>query len=218
MIELKDVCKSYKGSTYQTNVIKNVCIKINDGDFVGLVGKSGCGKSTLLNIIGCIDSMDSGEYYLDDICVNSLSRKQKDKLRKEKIAFIFQNYELMEGYTVRENIEMPMNVRGISRNEKSRRIIDIAKRLGINGILDKYPKEISGGEQQRVAIARAYTMDCKYILADEPTGALDDKNTREILSIMKELNKEGKTIIMVSHDKEVVGECDYILELIDGTV
>ena len=124
----------------------------------------------------------------------------------------------MEGYTVRENIEMPMNVRGISRNEKSRRIIDIAKRLGINGILDKYPKEISGGEQQRVAIARAYTMDCKYILADEPTGALDDKNTREILSIMKELNKEGKTIIMVSHDKEVVGECDYILELIDGTV
>lgn len=218
MIELKDVCKSYKGSTYQTNVIKNVCIKINDGDFVGLVGKSGCGKSTLLNIIGCIDSMDSGEYYLDDICVNSLSRKQKDKLRKEKITFIFQNYELMEGYTVRENIEMPMNVRGISRNEKSRRIIDIAKRLGINGILDKYPKEISGGEQQRVAIARAYTMDCKYILADEPTGALDDKNTREILSIMKELNKEGKTIIMVSHDKEVVGECDYILELIDGTV
>lgn len=218
MIKIVNLGKTYSGLNYKTDALVDVSFDISEGEFVAIMGKSGSGKSTLLNIIGCLDYPSSGQYFMDDVLVNDLSSYRFDKYRKEKVGFIFQNYELMEKYTVRENIELPLNVRHVKMRDKRKRVNDIMKRLGISSLAQKYPNQISGGEQQRVAIARAYVMDTKYILADEPTGALDEKNTVEIMNMFKEMNKDGKTIITVTHDLEVAGYADRILTLSDGKI
>lgn len=218
MIKIENLGKTYSGLNYKTDALVDVSFDISEGEFVAIMGKSGSGKSTLLNIIGCLDYPSSGQYFMDDVLVNELSSYRFDKYRKEKVGFIFQNYELMEKYTVRENIELPLNVRHVKMRDKRKRVNDIMKRLGISSLAQKYPNQISGGEQQRVAIARAYVMDTKYILADEPTGALDEKNTVEIMNMFKDMNKDGKTIITVTHDLEVAGYADRILTLSDGKI
>lgn len=216
MIRLENVSKIYRSFSSETRALKNISLSINEGAFVCVMGKSGSGKSTLLNIIGCMDKPNGGEYYLDDVLVNKLSADSFDKLRRQKISFIFQKYELMSKYTVYENIELPMNVKRISRKRKREQISSIMQRLGIYDLRDKFPRQLSGGEQQRVAIARAYVSDNKYLLADEPTGALDNKNTWEIMDIFRELKDEGKTIILVTHDEDIASCGDYILSLSDG--
>ncbi len=218
MIQLKNITKEYKGTSYTTTALNHVTLDIQEGDFACVMGKSGSGKSTLLHIIGCMDMQDEGEYYLDDICVKDLSPYKLDRLRREKISFIFQGYELMNRYTVWENIELPLNAKGI-RGKKKRTIInDIMERLEITELKDKYPGQISGGEQQRTAIARAYVMDTPYIVADEPTGALDEANSYRILDLFESLHHEGKTIILVSHDMDVAQRGDYIINLQDGHI
>ncbi len=218
MIQLKNITKEYKGTSYKTTALNHVTLDIQEGDFACVMGKSGSGKSTLLHIIGCMDMQDEGEYYLDDICVKDLSPYKLDRLRREKISFIFQGYELMNRYTVWENIELPLNAKGI-RGKKKRTIInDIMERLEITELKDKYPGQISGGEQQRTAIARAYVMDTPYIVADEPTGALDEANSYRILDLFESLHHEGKTIILVSHDMDVAQRGDYIINLQDGHI
>ncbi len=218
MIQLKNITKEYKGASYKTTALNHVTLDIQEGDFACVMGKSGSGKSTLLHIIGCMDMQDEGEYYLDDICVKDLSPYKLDRLRREKISFIFQGYELMNRYTVWENIELPLNAKGI-RGKKKRTIInDIMERLEITELKDKYPGQISGGEQQRTAIARAYVMDTPYIVADEPTGALDEANSDRILDLFESLHHEGKTIILVSHDMDVAQRGDYIINLQDGHI
>ena len=218
MIQLKNITKEYKGASYKTTALNHVTLDIQEGDFACIMGKSGSGKSTLLHIIGCMDMQDEGEYYLDDICVKDLSPYKLDRLRREKISFIFQGYELMNRYTVWENIELPLNVKRI-RGKKKRTIInDIMERLEITELKDKYPGQISGGEQQRAAIARAYVMDTPYIVADEPTGALDEANSDRILDLFESLHNEGKTIILVSHDMDVAQRGDYIINLQDGHI
>lgn len=218
MIRLENISKIYRSLNSETKALKNISLDINEGDFVCIMGKSGSGKSTLLNIIGCMDKPNDGEYYLDDVQVNRLGADKFDKLRRQKTGFIFQRYELMSKYTLYENIELPLNVKRISRKAKRERINAIMNRLGIYDLRDKFPRQLSGGEQQRAAIARAYVSDNKYLLADEPTGALDNKNTQEIMNIFKELKSEGKTIILVTHDEEVASYGDYIIRLSDGEI
>ena len=218
MIELQNISKVYKSINGKTDALTNVCLTIREGEFVCIMGKSGSGKTTLLNIIGCMDKANSGEYRLDDIDVVGLNANKFDKLRREKISFIFQKYELMGKYTVYENIELPMNAKRISGKQKKQRITDIMKRLGIYELRNKFPKQLSGGEQQRVAIERAYVSDNKYILADEPTGALDNKNTQEIMNIFEELRQEGKTIVLVTHDEEIAARGNRIIQLLDGRI
>ena len=218
MIQLKNITKEYKGASYKTTALDQVTLDIKEGDFACVMGKSGSGKSTLLHIIGCMDMPSEGEYYLDDICVKDLSPYKLDRLRREKISFIFQGYELMNRYTVWENIELPLNAKRI-RGKKKRTIInDIMERLEIIELKDKYPGQISGGEQKRAAIARAYVMDTPYIVADEPTGALDEANSDRILDLFESLHNEGKTIVLVSHDMYVAQRGDYIINLQDGHI
>lgn len=218
MIELQNINKIYKSLNGKTDALTDVSLTISEGEFVCIMGKSGSGKTTLLNIIGCMDKASSGEYCLDDIDVTKLGSYKFDRLRREKISFIFQKYELMSKYTVYENIELPMNAKKISRKAKKQKITAIMKRLGIYELRDKFPKQLSGGEQQRVSIARAYVSDNKYILADEPTGALDNKNTQEIMNIFEELRNEGKTIVLVTHDEEIAARGNRIIQLLDGKI
>lgn len=214
MIELMDVTKIYKGDTYETYALKNLSLKIDDGEFVAIMGRSGSGKTTLLNIIGCMDNASEGKVIIDDIDISRATAHKLDTIRRKKISFIFQNYALMQQYTVRENIELPLNARNIRWREKKAAIKDIMDKLGISELADKYPTQISGGEQQRTAIARAFVSGTKYILADEPTGALDYTNAIELMQMLKELHKNGKTIIMVTHDRQIASYADRIIELI----
>ncbi len=218
MIELQNISKIYKSINGKTDALTDVSLTISEGEFVCIMGKSGSGKTTLLNIIGCMDKASSGEYHLDDVDIAGLSADKFDRLRREKISFIFQKYELMSKYTVYENIELPMNAKRISGKQKKQKITDIMKRLGIYELRNKFPKQLSGGEQQRVAIARAYVSDNKYILADEPTGALDNKNTQEIMNIFEELRTEGKTIVLVTHDEDIAAKGNRIIRLLDGKI
>lgn len=218
MIKLINGTKKYKGSTYEVAAVDDVTLDIESGEFVAVMGKSGSGKSTLLNILGCMDTLDTGELYIDDIEVSKLSKNEFDKVRRNKVSYIFQRYELMSNYTVYENIELPLNVKRIKRNAKKAMIMDIMKKLDIEDLRDKFPNQISGGEQQRVAIARAYVSQNEYILADEPTGALDEKNTAIIMELLKKLNGEGKTIIMVTHDENVASYATRVIKLVDGKV
>lgn len=214
MIELMDVTKIYKGDTYETYALKNLSLRIDDGEFVAIMGRSGSGKTTLLNIIGCMDNASEGKVIIDDVDISRATAHKLDIIRRKKISFIFQNYALMQQYTVRENIELPLNARNIRWREKKAAIKDIMDKLGISELADKYPTQISGGEQQRTAIARAFVSGTKYILADEPTGALDYTNAIELMQMLKELHKNGKTIIMVTHDRQIASYADRIIELI----
>lgn len=218
MIKLNGITKKYIGDTYETIALNDISLEINNGDFACIMGKSGSGKSTLLHIIGCLDTPDKGEYYLDDVCVTKLPIYKFDHIRKEKISCVFQNYELMNKYTVWENIEMPLNARKIRGQEKKKRINDILEKLEIEKLKNKFPEQISGGEQQRTAIARACVMDTPYIVADEPTGALDEENTVHLMNMFKEINKSGKTIILVTHDPDVAAYGDYVVNLKDGRI
>lgn len=216
MITLENATKIYKGDTFEIAALNNISLSIDDGEFVAVIGRSGSGKSTLLNIIGCMDKLTSGKYILDGKTITGFNPFQFDKIRKNNIGFIFQKYELMSQYTVYENIELPLNVQKCSDKQKKKKIYDIMERLQITDLKGKYPRQISGGEQQRVAIARAYVSDKKYLLADEPTGALDEKNTTEIMDIFKELSNEGKTIILVTHDSEVASCAKRIIHIKNG--
>lgn len=213
MIELKDVTKVYKGDTYETYALNNLSLNIEDGEFVAIMGRSGSGKTTLLNIIGCMDSASQGTVIIDDIDISNASAHKLDVVRRNKISFIFQNYALMQQYSVYENIELPLNARNIKGQKKRAAIKDIMNKLGISELAKKYPNQISGGEQQRTAIARAFVSDTKYILADEPTGALDYENAIELMKLIKELHQAGKTIIMVTHDSQIASYADRIVEL-----
>lgn len=218
MIKLKNITKEYKIEKEKIKVLDNVSLEINNKDFIAIMGASGSGKTTLLNIIGCMDRATSGEYYLDNKLVSSLNDTELSEIRGTRITFVFQNFALMEKYTAYENIELPLVVKKVKKSERKKKILEVAKQLGIDNQLNKLPSQMSGGQQQRIAIARSLVSGADIILADEPTGALDNKNGIELMEILKELNELGKTIVLVTHDKNIAKYANKVIYIKDGRI
>lgn len=218
MIELKDVCKTYKYGKEETKALDNINLTIKDGEFVAVIGNSGSGKSTLLNVIGCMDLMDSGSYILNGQEISGIKINKLHKARKESISFVFQNFALLNHYTVFENVEVPLLAKKVRKSERKRIVKEKLELMGIYDLKSKLPTKISGGQQQRCAIARALASDNNIILADEQTGALDSKTGEEIMNVLKELNGMGKTVIIVTHNMDIAKQTDRILEMEDGRI
>ena len=218
MIRLENVIKIY-GEDYEKKIaLNNICLEIKDGEFVAVTGPSGSGKSTLLNIIGCMDIPTKGRYYLDDTDITLKTKSQIEDIRKEKIGFVFQHFALMDYYTAYENIELPLIIKNIKRSERKRLVNEQLKLLGIEEVKDHIPSKMSGGQRQRVAIARALVSGCNILLADEPTGALDQATGREVMELLKEINKRGTTVIIVTHDINIANQTEIMIEICDGKI
>lgn len=218
MIELNNVNKSYVMGKNRLNVLKNVSLTVQDGEYINILGASGSGKSTLMNIIGCMDALDSGTYIIDDVSVQKCNDNELADLRNKKIGFIFQKYHLIPQYTILQNVIMPLLLRGIGRGEATAIAESGIRMVGLWDRITHRPNELSGGQQQRVAIARALVTKPTLLLADEPTGALDSASGKEILSLFRDLNEQGNTIIQISHDINVAKASKRILRLIDGVL
>ena len=218
MIRLENVIKIY-GEDYEKKIaLNNICLEIKDGEFVAVTGPSGSGKSTLLNIIGCMDIPTKGRYYLDDTDITLKTKSQIEDIRKEKVGFVFQHFALMDYYTAYENIELPLIIKNIKRSERKRLVNEQLKLLGIEEVKDHIPSKMSGGQRQRVAIARALVSGCNILLADEQTGALDQATGREVMELLKEINKRGTTVIIVTHDINIANQTERIIEICDGKI
>lgn len=205
MIKTVNLQKVFRTEEVQTLALNNVNIEVNEGEFVAIMGPSGCGKSTLLNILGLLDNPTAGEYYLNGTEVSKYTEAQRTSLRKGVIGFVFQSFNLIDELNVYENIELPLLYMGVPASERKQRIEQAMERMAISHRAKHFPQQLSGGQQQRVAIARAVVANPKLILADEPTGNLDSKNGKEVMDLLKELNKEGTTIVMVTHSQHDAG-------------
>lgn len=219
MIKLINIEKSYNaGKLNEFHVLKGISAEIKDGELVAIVGKSGAGKSTLLHIIACIDNYDSGEYYIDDLLIKNMSEKKLANIRNEKIGIVMQDFSLVEDFTVLENVIIPLDFAKKKPKNTKEQALKALKQVNMEGYAKKKVKNLSGGEKQRVAIARAIINNPDLILADEPTGSLDSTNTEAIMDLFFSLNKQGKTIIIVTHDKELAEKCHRIIEISDGRI
>lgn len=218
MIYMNNINKSYSMGDSELHVLKNICFTVDKGEFVAILGPSGSGKSTLMNIIGCMDILDSGEYYLNGIPIHDTKEKSLVKIRNTEIGFIFQNYHLISTYTVMQNIIMPLLMRGIDRKKAEADCMEIIEMLGLSDRIKHKPSELSGGQRQRVAIARALCSKPSILLADEPTGALDQKSGAEVLKLFRKLHEMGNTIVMITHDLDVANWAERTVKIIDGEV
>ena len=218
ILRVEGISKTYHTGMVEVHALKKCDITIRKGEFTAIIGKSGSGKSTLLRILGSLDKPDEGEVYIDDINIGELNDKQLSKLRREKIGFVYQNYSLIPEYTAYENIELPLLAANVKRKERKRIILKQMEHLGILSERNKLPGKMSGGQQQRVAIARALVTNADIILADEPTGALDQKTGHEVLELLKEINKSGKTVIIVTHDEGIAKMTNRIITISDGKI
>ena len=218
MIKTVNLQKIFKTEEVQTWALNNVNIEVKEGEFVAIMGPSGCGKSTLLNILGLLDNPSGGEYYLNGKEVSKSTEAQRTSLRKGVIGFVFQSFNLIDELNVYENIELPLLYMGIPSAERKRRVETAMERMAITHRSKHFPQQLSGGQQQRVAIARAVVANPKLILADEPTGNLDSKNGKEVMELLNELNKEGTTIVMVTHSKHDASFAHRVINLFDGSI
>ncbi len=220
MIKLENVKKVYGKGDLEVCALKDVSIEIKEGELLAVIGTSGSGKSTLLNILGCLDKPTSGKYLLDNRNINNLSQRELSLVRNKNVGFVVQYFALIDSYTVGENVRIPLDYTKpkIAKSEKNKIVKRALDELGILKLKNKYPDQISGGEAQRVAIARAMVNNPDVILADEPTGNLDKKNTENIIKLFKEVNEMGRTVIIVTHDMEVADKCERILEIEDGVI
>lgn len=216
MIKLQNVTKIYEGSDYKTTALDEVNLVIEKGEFLAIMGPSGSGKTTLLNIMGCMDTPSSGRYFLDGEDVSKYSSTKLTGIRKNYISFVFQNFGLLQDYTVYENIEVPLLAKNVRRSERKQRMDEKMKLLGIEGMGNKLPSQLSGGQQQRVSIARVLAADNPILLADEPTGALDQNTSCELMELFCKLHEEGKTIVVITHDPHVAEYADRKLQIVDG--
>lgn len=218
MIKTVALEKVFRTEEVETLALSKVSIEVKEGEFVAIMGPSGCGKSTLLNILGLLDNPTTGEYYLNGIEVSRYTEAQRTKLRKGIIGFVFQSFNLIDELNVYENIELPLLYMGVSAAERKKKVQEAMERMAIVHREKHFPQQLSGGQQQRVAIARAVVANPKLILADEPTGNLDSKNGQEVMNLLSELNKEGTTIVMVTHSQHDAGFASRIINLFDGKV
>jgi putative ABC transport system ATP-binding protein len=218
ILVMERLCKNYELGTVELKVLRDIELTINEGDYVAIMGPSGSGKSTLLNMIGCLDRPTSGDYWLGGQNVSLLDDDQLSMIRGARIGFIFQSFNLINQLNVVENIEVPMYYQGYSESESAKRAIELATMVGLEERLDHRPSELSGGQQQRVAIARSLANDPLIILADEPTGNLDSESGGEILKILVGLHKQGKTLIVVTHDEGIAENAGRIVEIFDGRI
>lgn len=215
MISLKNISKIYGDDNTKVKALDNINLDIEEGDMIAIMGPSGAGKSTLLNILGCIDVPTSGTYLLDGEDTSNLSSKNLAKIRNKKVGFVFQNFNLLNDYNLVENVMIPLTY-SEDTTLKAKRSIKMLKEVGLGDYTERTPKQLSGGQKQRVAIARALVNEPEIILADEPTGKLDQKTGDEIMELIKSINSEGKTVIIITHDINVAKKCNSIIQIIDG--
>ena len=218
MLKIDKLHKSYKMGDSSLHVLKGINLNVNKGEMVAIMGSSGSGKSTLLNIIGILDELDSGEYTLDGIEIKDLTEKKAAQYRNKFLGFVFQSFNLINFKNALENVALPLYYQGISRNERQKVAQEYLKKVGLADWAEHLPSELSGGQKQRIAIARALASQPKVLLADEPTGALDSATSHEIMQFLQQLNDEGKTILIVTHEEDISLMCKRIVRLKDGVI
>ncbi|MDY4410441.1 MAG: ABC transporter ATP-binding protein [Prevotella sp.] len=218
MIKVQDLSKTFRTEEVETIALDKVSFEVKDGEFVAIMGPSGCGKSTLLNILGLLDNPTEGQYWLGDKEVSQLKEKERTAIRKGQIGFVFQSFNLIDELNVEENIELPLTYLDMPKAERKQKVQEVMKRMAISHRAKHFPHQLSGGQQQRVAIARAVVFGPKLILADEPTGNLDSKNGAEVMRLLTELNQDGTTIVMVTHNPHDAEQAHRIINLFDGKV
>lgn len=218
LIEVRDVYKIYNPGENQVNALDGVSITIDEGEFVAIIGQSGSGKSTLMNMLGLLDTPTHGEYYINGKLVDDLTDDQMSVIRNEEIGFIFQGFNLISSLSALENVELPLVYRGMPKQERREISQQALERVGLRSRIHHLPAEMSGGQQQRVAVARAIAAKPPVILADEPTGNLDTKSTKEVMAILHELKDEGRTVIVITHDNEIAEEAERVIRIRDGKV
>ena len=218
MIQLKEVCKYYQVGDDRVRALDHATLHIRPREFVSIIGPSGSGKSTMMNIIGCLDIADAGEYLLDGLPIESYTENQLAKVRNEKIGFVFQQFNLIQKLSAEENVELPLIYQKVPRSKRQTRVKAALERVGLSNRAKHLPTELSGGQQQRVAIARAIVTRPKLILADEPTGALDSKTSREIIDIFHDLHRQGNTIVLITHDNNIAKEAERAIHILDGQI
>lgn len=218
MIKIENLSKVFRTTEVETIALNKVNLEVHEKEFVAIMGPSGCGKSTLLNILGLLDNPTEGNYYLGGKEVGHLKEKDRTNVRKGNIGFVFQSFNLIDELNVSENIELPLTYLKIPSDVRKQKVAEIMRRMNISHRAKHYPQQLSGGQQQRVAIARAVVSDPKIILADEPTGNLDSKNGQEVMELLTELNREGTTIIMVTHSQRDAGFAGRVVNLFDGQI
>lgn len=224
-LEVKDLTKRYVAYGNVTNALNSVSLNVKEGEMVAIMGPSGSGKTTMLNILGCLDNPTSGEYKLQGKPVETMNAKELAKIRNQSIGFVFQQFALIAEYSIYENLELPLLYWNLhnkkhkySKSEMRSKIFNILEALGIKEHYTKYPSQLSGGQQQRVAIARALLVEPDIIIADEPTGALDQKTGAEVMKLLVDVNKKGKTVIIVTHDEKIAAYCNRRIDIMDGKI
>ncbi|WP_249310401.1 ABC transporter ATP-binding protein [Bacillus sp. FJAT-49736] len=216
ILQMNQITKTYQMGEEEQVVLNNIILTVNRGDFVAILGPSGSGKSTLMNIVGCLDSPTSGNYILSNQKVDELDEAELADIRNREVGFVFQQFQLLPRFSAMQNVELPLVYAGVSEKERKQRVRDMLIRVGLEDKMNNRPNQLSGGQQQRVAIARAMVTEPTILLADEPTGALDQKTGIQIMELFHEIHQEGKTIIMITHDIEIAKHASRIVKILDG--
>ena len=218
MIQLKEVCKFYQVGDDKVRALDHATLHIKPHEFVSIIGPSGSGKSTLMNIIGCLDVADAGEYLLDGLPIEAYSESELAKIRNQKIGFVFQSFNLIPKLSAEENVELPLIYQKVKKSERQRRVKEALEKVGLTHRAKHLPTELSGGQQQRVAVARALVTNPSLILADEPTGNLDSKTTKEIMEMFHQLHEQGNTIVLITHDNDIAKQAARVIHILDGQI